>query len=176
MKKLVIGFILGLSLSMVGTAWASGLVGKTVGSEVKITMDGKSVGSGVIIDGKSYAPVRDVTNAAGLSVTFKDGVVNMQSGTKTPNVLTTEQKIENVKKAIANTEKAIAAKKKLIAEQEQRIKYYQGIIDKGEGDAVTQKRIDDIMIGISQVEKDLAADETKLIELKEQLAELESTK
>lgn len=55
------------------------LVGKKVAKEVVIEKNGvKSAKKAVVIDGFTYAPVRDIAESAGYSVTFKGDVVILQ--------------------------------------------------------------------------------------------------
>lgn len=81
MKKLIIGFILGAVFMFSSQAIADtvSLVGKKVGSEAKVVLDGKELSNAVIINSKSFAPVRDIAEAFGAEVEWKNGVVKITS-------------------------------------------------------------------------------------------------
>lgn len=82
MKKGIIVTI-AVSLLLAGSvagAAGSSLIGKKVAKEVQIEVDGKKTkNQAVIIDGVTYAPVREVGEITGFKVTYKDGVVRMNS-------------------------------------------------------------------------------------------------
>lgn len=81
MKKVSALFILLLVMS-VGVAYGAGtsLVGKKVQKEMDISVNGKMVGKIIVVDGKGYAPVRDIANTLEMSVEAgSKGSVNLLS-------------------------------------------------------------------------------------------------
>ncbi|MEK5415182.1 hypothetical protein [Paenibacillus sp. FSL L8-0708] len=96
MKKLIIAFLTACVLITGSTAIAatSSLVGKKVAKEVNIEKNGvKSVQKAVIIDGVTYAPVRDIAESIGYSVTYKGDVVSLQSVQIIPEETTTSNDV-----------------------------------------------------------------------------------
>ncbi|OZQ66554.1 hypothetical protein [Paenibacillus odorifer] len=85
MKKSIIALLTACVLITGTSAFAttSSLVGKKVAKEVVIEKNGvKSAKMAVIIDGVTYAPVRDIAEGAGYSVTYKGDVISLQSAQK----------------------------------------------------------------------------------------------
>lgn len=77
MKKLgyiAIGIMIGSVLSFgVGAAADSiSLVGKKISGETDVLVDGVKLGTAIIVNGSSYAPVRVISEAAGFDVGFVD--------------------------------------------------------------------------------------------------------
>jgi hypothetical protein len=85
MKKYVVGFLAGVLLTFSMSAYADdikNLVGQKVQGTVAVKVNGAQVADGVIIKGTSYAPVRSLTEAAGLDVSYDKGVVTVVNGIK----------------------------------------------------------------------------------------------
>lgn len=77
MKKLgyiAIGIMIGSVLSFGVGAAADGisLVGKKIGGETDVLVNGVKLGTAIIVNGSSYAPVRVIGEAAGFDVGFVD--------------------------------------------------------------------------------------------------------
>lgn len=103
------GLIIGLMLSFTATTYADdikSLVGVKIQGETPVIANGKDVGNAIIVDGKSYAPVRSISEAAGFEVKVENKQIVMTKkstgGTTTvpemptmpvkkPNVRTVEQ-------------------------------------------------------------------------------------
>lgn len=82
MKKSIIALLTACVLVTGTSAFAatSSLVGKKVAKEVVIEKNGvKSAKKAVIIDGVTYAPVRDIAEGAGYSVTYKGDVISLET-------------------------------------------------------------------------------------------------
>ncbi|QUL57580.1 hypothetical protein KDC22_14515 [Paenibacillus tritici] len=80
MKKIVSGVLVGLLL-LAGTSVFAESISKLVGEKVQglytIEKNGKALGEAVIIDGKAYAPVRVISDAAGISLTVEGKKITM---------------------------------------------------------------------------------------------------
>lgn len=77
MKKLgylAIGIVIGsiMSFSVGAAADSISLIGKKIGGESDVLVDGKKIGTAIIVNGSSYAPVRVIGEAAGFNVGFVD--------------------------------------------------------------------------------------------------------
>ncbi len=73
MRKYIIGFMAGVILTFASSAYGAELVsmvGKKVQGEANVSVDGVDVGQIVIIEGKSYAPVRAIGESAGYSISL----------------------------------------------------------------------------------------------------------
>jgi len=75
MKKMLIGFICGAVLMFSGQAFADQIsrVGKKVGSEAIVFIEGKEVSSAIVVDGKAYTPARDIVETFGGTVNWVPG-------------------------------------------------------------------------------------------------------
>lgn len=89
MKKLsylfagaIIGAAVTLTTSVYGAEIAS-LIGKKVQGETDIVVAGVPIEKAIIIEGKSYAPVRSVAELGGLKVEFKDKRVVLSNSSDT---------------------------------------------------------------------------------------------
>lgn len=119
MKKYAVGFLAGVFLTFSVSAYADdikNLVGQKVQGTVSVNVNGTQVADGVIIQGSSYAPVRSLTEAAGLDVNYEKGVVTVIN---TKNMINTTGKeitmtLEQVNSSIIQLEKSIESDKKLI--------------------------------------------------------------
>ncbi|MBW7475956.1 hypothetical protein K0T92_14515 [Paenibacillus oenotherae] len=77
MRKYIVGFLVGLLAASAMPAYGAvqSLIGKKVGGELSISYNGEQIGKGIIVDGRSYLPVRDTANALGLNLNVgKEGV------------------------------------------------------------------------------------------------------
>jgi len=74
MRKLLIAAVV---VSLIGGtaayAGTTSLVGRKIQSEVSVNLDGKEIGSGFVVDGTTYAPLRLIAESTGLSVGYKKG-------------------------------------------------------------------------------------------------------
>ncbi|WP_052350574.1 hypothetical protein [Paenibacillus gorillae] len=118
MKKvgfLIIGMVIGASLMLAASVSASslGLIGKKVQDEVDVLIDGKNIGSAIIVDNKTYAPVRPIGEAAQYDVGYKSTAGNkvVTLTTRTGDGMdleTIDYEIKFREKYIADTEKALS--------------------------------------------------------------------
>src|SRR5690606_5710655 len=116
MKKVTLATIVFLMLgAAVIYADSTSFVGRKVQSEAIVTLDGEKIGSVLILDGVSYAPVRVIAEASGLSAGYKPGEVTLMSETeiaKTPEELAKERRqltirADFLKDAISSAEYAL---------------------------------------------------------------------
>ncbi|MHA7963516.1 hypothetical protein ACX93W_05165 [Paenibacillus sp. CAU 1782] len=73
MKKYVIGFIIGALLMFSGQALANTVsrIGLKVGAEATVILNGNQLPDAIIVDSKSYAPVKDIADAFGADVKYE---------------------------------------------------------------------------------------------------------
>lgn len=97
MKKVVIISAVAMLL-VAGSIAAAGtsMVGKKVAKEVQIEVDGKRAkNAAIIIDGVTYAPVREVGEMTGRTVKYDGGIVKVQSGGGSLNESVKETPVNN---------------------------------------------------------------------------------
>lgn len=92
MKKLgylAIGIVIGsiMSFSVGAAADSISLIGKKISGESDVVVNGLKIGTAIIVNGSSYAPVRTIGDAAGFDV----GFVNKKVILETPKVKEDEQ-------------------------------------------------------------------------------------
>lgn len=73
MRKFILGFVLGALLFSGVQVFANNvtLVGKKVGSEAELYLDGKRMSDVIIVDNKSFAPVREIAESLGRAVEYQ---------------------------------------------------------------------------------------------------------
>lgn len=92
MKKYIIGGLVGFVLATAAGANAQGvtnLIDQVVQGVFPVTVQGTSIGEAVVIDNKTYLPVREFGEAVGYTVTFTEArevvmTKNTDSTTPTP--------------------------------------------------------------------------------------------
>lgn len=108
MKKLsliLVSAISGAMLMLTGQVLADEVtkIGKKIGGEATVIIEGKELSKAIIVDSKSYAPVRDIAEAFGATATYEKGVITID---KTPDDILS--KINVLKHEKGNVELAIA--------------------------------------------------------------------
>jgi hypothetical protein len=84
MKKYIVGFLAGTVFAISATAFADdiqSLIGKKVQAEYTVQVNGKVLNT-VVVEGKNYAPVRAIGEAAGYSVVVDGKKVILNSEVK----------------------------------------------------------------------------------------------
>lgn len=125
MKKYMIGFLAGALFMVAGQSFAgsTSFVGKKIESEIPVTVDGKVVDKAIVLQGKSFVPVRSVTVAMGGEVAaVSKGGIELKTGIDLSNVEDKAYKLkvlnaakdplvkelEQYKSALPNLEKDLA--------------------------------------------------------------------
>lgn len=106
---IAVGVVALLVGGTVVAADTASMVGKRVQSVASVTINGEQLSSAVIIDGKSYAPVRDIVEAVGADVTWSKGEVKITDETKllTAKLKSLEAQITLVNDSINTAESLI---------------------------------------------------------------------
>jgi hypothetical protein len=120
MKKFIAGVIVGALISAALPAYGAvtSLVGQKVAGQKEVQLNGKSVGTAIIVNNKSYLPVRDTANAFGASVTPSSEVISMTSNvsnetiefelqTLQTNKVYYEKKVIEIQTTITNLEEVV---------------------------------------------------------------------
>ncbi|WP_199925475.1 hypothetical protein [Paenibacillus bouchesdurhonensis] len=127
MKKYFAAFLAGALFTLSATAFADGvinLVGQKVQAVNEVSIkNGETVGAGIIVDGKTYAPVRSIGEAAGFTVELEGKDVILVK----PEQVSPEYEVKSEVKrtyTIEQLDGAIESTKEAIKREEQRIKVY----------------------------------------------------
>ncbi|MNM07363.1 hypothetical protein D3C81_174050 [compost metagenome] len=108
MKKYIVGFLIGAVFTVSTSVFADdiqSLVGKTVQAESTVVVNGQTLNT-VVVEGKNYAPVRTIGEAAGYIVTVEGKKVIMNTAEVKEKYRL--EKLESLQKAISATEKEIS--------------------------------------------------------------------
>ncbi|WP_157261211.1 hypothetical protein [Paenibacillus wynnii] len=171
MKKYIVGFLVGAIFTVSATAFADdikSLVGKAIQGEAPVIVDGRQLDTAIIVDGKSYAPVRSIGEAAGYSVSVDGKKIILKSEVKDTMKTTSENM--NKPRNLEDANWAIDKAKSDIERYKEAIQLYELNVSASkteEAKANNQQMLD-------SYKKQLAEAEQKLIDLEKQKAELES--
>lgn len=165
MKKYVVGFIAGLVFALSSSVFAEdigGLIGKKIEGTANVNLDGKVIGSAVIINGTSYAPVRVVSEAAGMDVGYEKGVVKL----KLPEIPKPKVKtVEELSADLAEYQANVQATKEAVARIQDNI-----ASGKFEGDELAY-----LQTSLDRGEKQISNDEQRIADIQAKLNELQAT-
>jgi hypothetical protein len=171
MKKVVISFIAGALLMASGQALADdiSLIGKKVAGEATVLLNGKELSNAVIIDSKSYAPVRDITESFGAEVDYDKGVITIDTLTTSfeteekIRALTSEKKfIEGQITQTQNSIDSLTGETSIIAKLEK-------LLETPDPNPLTQKEREE---KLAYFKSGLEDHRIKLAELKDKLADV----
>lgn len=173
MKKTIVAFLAGIIFATTTSVFADdviNMIGRKVQAVNEITLkDGTRVGEGIIVDGKTYAPVRAISETAGFSVELegKNVILNKemvsQSNPAKPNL-----SLSDLNRNIEYEKKDIAYYKKTITQYESALNDPNFANIK----ASTQLTIDTSKARMQAAEERLAKYEAMKVELEAQLASL----
>lgn len=141
MKKYVASFLAGAVFVLSASAFADdikSLVGKKIQGEAVVELNGQALDTAIIVDGKSYAPVRAIGEAAGYDVSMQNKKIIL--GEKA--TATTPGKGQSVEEQSAKLKDRISNQKTRISETELKIKGMEeemakpNYVDRGEQDYI----------------------------------------
>lgn len=165
MKKYIAGFLAGALFTIAGAAFADDiqtLIGKKIQGEAVVELNGQALDNAIIVDGKSYAPVRSIGEAAGYEVSMQNKKITLgqKEATTTPGK---GQSVEDQKEKLSER---IASQKQRIAETEQLLS---GMIEETKKPGYADKGE---QVFINNYNKRLTEQNTLLADLESQLAAL----
>lgn len=138
MKKFVVGLFAGALIMFSAQVYSgsSNLVGTKVSGTMDVNLNKKAMGQAVVIEGKSYLPVRSMAEGMNLNVDVQSKTINL-----TNNGLSEEDRAaleESAKRAQEEQDKANteAEKVNVIISKKNDIKYTQGLIEKNKKNIV----------------------------------------
>lgn len=179
MKKYIIGTIFGFVLATAASVNAEGvnrLIDQVVQGVFPVTVEGNPIGEAVVIDNKTYLPVREFGEAVGYTVSFtedREVVLTKNVDTTIPvdpvvvpqptiPTKTVAVQIEELKNKIADMNEHITSRKQILQANENSLRDPK--IPKEE----VQKIIDGIKAGITDNEKLIADYEAQITALEAQ--------
>lgn len=170
MKKYIAGFIAGIVFSISATVFADdiqSLVGKKVQAEYTVEVNGQTLNT-VVVEGKNYAPVRSIGEAAGYTVNVEGQKVVFKEGAKMDTATVKEKyrldKITSLKTAISITEKELADNKILLEQKREMSTKFTSESDK----EIYSRLISDIEKKITQLAETLDQQISNLAQLQVQ--------
>lgn len=131
MKKYVASFLAGAVFVLSASAFADdiqSLIGKKIQGEAVVELNGQTLDTAIIVDGKSYAPVRAIGEAAGYDVSMQNKKIILdEKASSTPTATSPgeetnleflkvklNERIVDAKQRIADTNKLIEASEYVI--------------------------------------------------------------
>lgn len=132
MRRYIVGALAGaaLTVSVSAAADSISLIGKRVQSEADVIQNGNVVDTAIVVDGKSYAPVRTTYEKAGYIVEYKGGKVYL-SLLEMPQIKNDEDNLAMQKRLTIEAFKADYAKYSL-KEINSKLIYYKTLLPKFE--------------------------------------------
>ncbi|OMF00297.1 hypothetical protein BK124_11620 [Paenibacillus amylolyticus] len=119
MKKYVAGFLAGALFTLAGAAFADdiqSLIGKKIQGETVVELNGQALDTAIIVDGKSYAPVRTIGEAAGYGVSMQNKKIILEDKVSNATAATTPGKGQSVEEQKAKLEERIGDAKQRISD------------------------------------------------------------
>jgi len=190
MKKagyIFIGMLMGIVLATAASAYADeiqSLIGKKIEGQVPVYLDGEKLDDAIIIENKSYAPVRKVAEAAGKEVTFAEGKILLES-TKTSEVGSSEvdtvvdtaqptRTVEQIDERIASIKANLAKKENQITLAKKNIELYEKVLQ--DPDSYSPEEVEYVNYWLP-IEKEMLANyEASKRSLESELSALEAEK
>ncbi|WP_211749929.1 hypothetical protein [Paenibacillus sp. Marseille-Q4541] len=203
MKKMVAAFIAGALMMVSVQAFGSGvnLIGKKIDGQADLKIDGKVVGQTIIVQGKSYAPVREIADGVGGTAKYNKsgGAVEMSLPTQTETgqgsegsgstngtdlsakaaheqkILDKKTEIDNKKMSIENQGKHIKDIKSELENQKIMLEEYRVKAEKSQGSISSAQTIYEVTKKtVADTETRLSEAEKELLVMQQQLTDLQT--
>lgn len=173
MKKFVSGIIVGALLFTGASVFAdsNSLIGQKVQGLFSIEKNGSKVGDAIVINGTAFAPVRTVSDAAGIGLVVEGKKIIIQDKEIEPVLSNTTSVYDQKKlKDIEGYKAGIENGKEYIAKMEDSLQFYKKQLETAVSDY--DKRV--ATESIAELETKLKQERTFLEQAEAKLAELES--
>lgn len=167
MKKYVAVFLAGAVFVLSASAFADdikSLVGKKIQGEAVVELNGQALDTAIIVDGKSYAPVRVIGEAAGYDVSMQNKKIILDE--KSSATVTAPGKGQSVEEQVGKLKQRISDTKQRITETELLLK---GMIEETEKPGYVDRGE---KVFIDNYKKTYAEQQSLLVDLESQLAAL----
>jgi hypothetical protein len=170
MRKFILGFVMGALIFSGVTAFAGNvsLVGMKVGSEAELYIDGKQLSDVIVVDNKSFAPVREFAESLGRNVEYKKA----EKGDKAVINIRQLPNVENIKLEIKTLEEEIS----LLNMNAGRVKETRIMQLKYKNPDATDEEIEALLLKDETYMEDFNARSARIAEIEKELAELEARK
>ncbi|WP_433581378.1 hypothetical protein [Paenibacillus amylolyticus] len=168
MKKYVAGFLAGAVFVLSASAFADdiqSLIGKKIQGEAVMELNGEALDTAIIVDGKSYASVRVIGEAAGYDVSMQNKKIILDE--KSSATVTVPGKGQSVEDQVGKLKQRIVDVKQRIADTNKLIDASKSIINDPLKDSTGEENF------LKMREANLIEQEDLLLDLESQLAELE---
>jgi len=179
-RKYFIGFIIGIFVASALPAYAgvTSLIGKKVASEIEVSYNNKQVGSAIVVEGRSYLPVRSMSDALGLTLDVSKEAVQLTSSTKATIPIDPYDSIANKQ----NELDVVKSKRNIaIRERDQKsggIENLKVEIERAkqrlDGLSIEDQRYRKISDGITYYEQQIDNNRSRIAELDTQIAEYDN--
>jgi hypothetical protein len=185
MKKFIFGVLVGgLIMSAIPAYGAvTSLIGENVDGQSTVTFNGKEVGTAIIVESKSYIPVRDIAEAIGLNVEPKAGRIDLSNLSSADAAEHVRIELETIRKDKTSIESQITKIQQTIKYQEETalpkaieragIIASQSVRTDAEK-AYAQKQVDELRQSIADNKQKLADLQAKLDTINARITELEA--
>jgi len=170
-RKYVIGFVLGVLLTLPSAVFADTIsnIGKRVTAEFVVVLNNKELPvKAIVIEGRSYAPVRAIAENLGLSVDFADGQVILTS--EDGGAVDIDKEIEKIKGELRVINRSIENLVITIQKLEADVQFARS------NDSESEKIIQSRETFLRKKQAELTDLESQKADLEAQLAELERQK
>lgn len=167
MKKFIVGVIVGALFMVSAQAFGDGVnfVGKKVAKESIVKVNGEEAGKAIIVDNKSFVPVRDISDKIGAAISIEKGgtialTINQSNGVPGSSA--------DVEEAIKKQKAEIADTKNKISTTSEKVQHYSDLKSSTtdeERRKMYQLNYDAFKKSLDQLEADLKNQESKLTEL-----------
>jgi hypothetical protein len=189
MRKYIIGFIVGLMIASAVPAYGavSSLVGKNVDSEIVVNLNSKELGTAIVVEGRSYLPLRVAAEALQLELDVTTEAINLMS---TKPIVVENDNFDQLQSFIGAIEGLSGLKANAIKKRDQLIEILKKPNDKlfrakellsemGESDPRRENQLD-VVATFEQAQKDNEKNiielQSKVTEYDRQITELETQK
>jgi len=179
MKKFITGVVVGAIIASTLPAYGAvtSMIGQEVDGQKEVKLNGKTVGTAIIVDNKSYLPVRDTANAFGATVAASKGAIDLSTLSKedAQEFVRTELETLYSKKSFLEKqiEKSLSTIKNLeevvIPKYEQKVANPRNEIDKAD----SQRYLDKYKQSLADEKQKLADYQSQLDAINARIAELE---
>lgn len=177
MKRIIYSTIVGIAiagcLSVSVYAATNSLVGKKVQSVIAVIVNGQPIKDAIVIDGVTYAPLRSFSEAAGYSISFDKGGVNLSNQTEEEIIQTIQDidKVETLKKNIIWWKSQLSGEKEAAELARKSIEKIDALNANSSAeapkvdDAIAKEKLANAEAAIAELEAKITAAEAEIAEL-----------
>lgn len=150
--------------------------GLKIEGQTKVTINDKTIGEAIIVKGKSFVPVREITEGFGGRVEKASGKGIALTTDQTNKIPTSSSDISNLDEAIKTQKEEIADIKHKIKITSEKVEQFSDLISSTNSENSRKRyqlNYEAFKKALDQLEADLVDQESKLAEMEKQLAILQ---